>query len=201
MVLHSVSTRLSARRKLRSCSSSGIRRKRGRTFASTAFPSRKALPSSEIHVPAFTTILIILSANTVRSSSVFRREDSYSWYPSPSGRNLFGSSMFEGSTPRNVTSMKKTPDKRSRLSAKQATTPGRGRGPLPSDELRPHYDLDYSKSKPNRFAARFNQTAIVVVLDPDVADVFQSAEAVNTFLRSAISAMPVAEPRKRKRAS
>jgi len=72
---------------------------------------------------------------------------------------------------------------------------------LPGDELRQHYDFDYSKSKPNRFAARFNEAAIVVVLDPDVANVFQSAEAVNTFLRSAISAMPVAEPRKRRRAS
>lgn len=110
--------------------------------------------------------------------------------------------MFEESTPRNVTNMKKTPSKRSQPSAKQVTSPrNRGRGQLPGDELRPHYDFDYSKSKPNRFAACFNEAAIVVVLDPDVANVFQSAEAVNTFLRSAISAMPVAEPRKRRRAS
>jgi hypothetical protein len=57
------------------------------------------------------------------------------------------------------------------------------------DELRPHYDLDYSRSRPNRFAERFAEGTVAVVLDPDVAMVFQSSEAVNAFLRSAISAM------------
>jgi len=70
----------------------------------------------------------------------------------------------------------------------------------PNDDLQPHYDFDYSKSKPNRFAVRFAEGAIAVVLDPDVATVFHSAEAVNSFLRSAIAAMPAME-RKRKRAS
>jgi hypothetical protein len=56
--------------------------------------------------------------------------------------------------------------------------------------LRPHYDFDYSHAKPNRFAARFGEGAVVVVLEPDVANVFHSSEAVNKFLRSAIAAMP-----------
>jgi hypothetical protein len=56
--------------------------------------------------------------------------------------------------------------------------------------LRPHYDFDYSHAKPNRFAARFDENAVVVVLEPDVANVFHSSEAVNKFLRSAIAAMP-----------
>jgi hypothetical protein len=34
---------------------------------------------------------------------------------------------------------------------------------------------------------------VAVVLDPDVASVFQSSESVNTLLRSVISALP--EPR------
>ena len=67
--------------------------------------------------------------------------------------------------------------------------------------MQSHYDFDYSKSKPNRFASRFAQGTIAVVLDPDVASVFQSSEAVNTFLRSAIEAMPASESSKRKRAS
>ena len=69
-----------------------------------------------------------------------------------------------------------------------------------SDDMRSHYDFDYAKSRPNRFAERLAKSAVVVVLDPDVANVFQSAEAVNKFLRSAISAMPHSEPSK-KRAS
>ena len=70
------------------------------------------------------------------------------------------------------------------------------------DDLLPHYDFDYSKGRPNRFAERLAGDVIAVVLDPDVAAVFQSSEAVNTFLRSAIAAMPSAADRgKKKRAS
>jgi hypothetical protein len=67
--------------------------------------------------------------------------------------------------------------------------------------MRPHYDFDYSKSSPNRFADRFAEGAVAVVLDADVATVFQSSEAVNAFLRSAISAMPPVEARRRNRSS
>ena len=59
-----------------------------------------------------------------------------------------------------------------------------------TDELRDEYDFEYAKSKPNRFAAEFKRGSIAVILDPDVAEVFGSAEAVNTFLRSVISALP-----------
>jgi hypothetical protein len=67
------------------------------------------------------------------------------------------------------------------------------------DELRPHYDLDYSKSRPNRFASKFAEGSVAVLLDADVAAVFHSSEAVNSFLRSAIAAMPQEQlPRKRR---
>ena len=56
--------------------------------------------------------------------------------------------------------------------------------------MREEYRFDYSKAKPNRFAARMSAGAIAVVLDPDVAAVFQSADAVNSLLRSVISALP-----------
>jgi len=53
------------------------------------------------------------------------------------------------------------------------------------------YDLDHSSAQPNRFADRLPQGRVVgVVLDPDVAAIFDSSESVNRFLRSAIEAMP-----------
>jgi hypothetical protein len=58
------------------------------------------------------------------------------------------------------------------------------------ETLRPEYRFDYNKSKPNRFAAKMSQGSVAVVLEPDVAKVFKSSEAVNALLRSIISAMP-----------
>ena len=58
------------------------------------------------------------------------------------------------------------------------------------DALRSEYRFDYSKSKPNRFAAKMSEGTVAVILEPDVAAVFKSSEAVNALLRSIISAMP-----------
>lgn len=55
------------------------------------------------------------------------------------------------------------------------------------DDLLPHYDFDYSKAKPNRFAERMKEDSLVVVLDPDVAAVFKTSEAVNAALRALIA--------------
>lgn len=66
-----------------------------------------------------------------------------------------------------------------------------------NDDLQPHYDFDYSKAKPNRFAARIDQESVMVVLDPDVAAVFSTAESVNETLRAlagVLKNLPVAEP-------
>ena len=52
-----------------------------------------------------------------------------------------------------------------------------------NDELLPEYDLDYSKSKPNRFAEKYQQTQKTVVLESDVAEDFPSSESVNEALR------------------
>ena len=40
------------------------------------------------------------------------------------------------------------------------------------DNLLPEYKIDYSKARPNRFAARFAKESVAVVLDPDVSKVF-----------------------------
>jgi hypothetical protein len=59
-----------------------------------------------------------------------------------------------------------------------------------TDDLRDEYRFDYRKATPNRFAAAMSEGTVAVVLERDVAAVFTSSEAVNSFLRSAISAMP-----------
>ena len=60
----------------------------------------------------------------------------------------------------------------------------------PADELLPEYRFDYSKARPNRFAAHFKRGSRAVVLDPDVAAVFSTPESVNAVLRALIETMP-----------
>ncbi len=58
------------------------------------------------------------------------------------------------------------------------------------DELRSEYCFDYSKGRSNRFAGRNRGERLVVVLDPDVAEVFKTSESVNKILRAIITTMP-----------
>ena len=51
------------------------------------------------------------------------------------------------------------------------------------------YQLEWSKAKPNPYAARLKDT-VAVVLVPDVAEVFSTSESVNTLLRNVIAAVP-----------
>lgn len=50
-------------------------------------------------------------------------------------------------------------------------------------EMKEEYRFDYSKSKPNRFAEKYNEMQRTVLLDPDVAEDFPSSESVNEALR------------------
>ncbi len=59
-----------------------------------------------------------------------------------------------------------------------------------ADELLPEYDLDYSKARPNRFAVSTSKASVTIALDPDVAEVFTTSEAVNTALRHLLAAIP-----------
>ncbi len=59
-----------------------------------------------------------------------------------------------------------------------------------SETLRPEYRFDYTKARPNRFAGRGVSKSVVVLLDPDVAKVFKSAESVNSVLRAILAAVP-----------
>ncbi len=58
-----------------------------------------------------------------------------------------------------------------------------------TDEMRPEYD--FSNSQPNRFAKQFKSEGggVLVLLAPDVAEVFDSSKKVNTFLRATLSAV------------
>jgi hypothetical protein len=58
------------------------------------------------------------------------------------------------------------------------------------EEMLPEYDFDYKKARPNRFAGRISKERVVVLLDPEVSEVFTTPESVNTVLRALITAMP-----------
>jgi len=70
------------------------------------------------------------------------------------------------------------------------------------DEMKAHYDFDYGKAKPNRFAARLTQEYLMVVLDPDIAAIFPTSEAVNEALRvlaAAAKNLPSVKPKRQRK--
>ena len=63
-------------------------------------------------------------------------------------------------------------------------------GPIASNGMRAEYRFDYQKARPNRFAGRTDKDRLVVVLDPDVSEVFTTPESVNAVLRALLTTMP-----------
>ncbi|MCP4699513.1 MAG: hypothetical protein GY862_22095 [Gammaproteobacteria bacterium] len=59
-----------------------------------------------------------------------------------------------------------------------------------SQDMQSEYHLDYSKAKPNRFAAELPQAQLSITLDPDIAKIFTTSEAVNKALRTILAALP-----------
>jgi hypothetical protein len=57
---------------------------------------------------------------------------------------------------------------------------------LPAEML-PEYDFDYTQAKPNRFAPK---PPVTVTLDPEVAKIFTTSEAVNQALKAVLAAIP-----------
>lgn len=70
------------------------------------------------------------------------------------------------------------------------TTAKSERGPTSSDELLPEYHFDYQVARPNRFAGQIDKSQVVVMLDPDISEVFTTSESVNAVLRALITTMP-----------
>lgn len=73
-------------------------------------------------------------------------------------------------------------------------------GATSSDDLLPEYRFDYTKARPNRFAERASGGGLLVLLDPDVSEVFGTPESVNAVLRALIASMPDARKHERNRA-
>ena len=59
-----------------------------------------------------------------------------------------------------------------------------------SDDLRPEYKFDYRKAKPNRFAAKLKKGGRMVLLDPEIAEVFRDSKEVNAVLKALLKTMP-----------
>jgi len=60
--------------------------------------------------------------------------------------------------------------------------------------MRKEYRFDHRRAKPNRFGQEMSKGVVAVILEPDVAAVFKSSEAVNALLRSVIAALPQPKP-------
>ena len=63
-------------------------------------------------------------------------------------------------------------------------------------DMLPEINFDYGKARPNRFAGRISEERVVVLLDPDVSQVFTTAESVNKVLRALVKSMPASRKRK-----
>jgi hypothetical protein len=68
-----------------------------------------------------------------------------------------------------------------------------------SPDMLAEYDFDHRKAKPNRFAGRISKERVVVVLDPEVSQVFTTPDSVNTLLRALITALPESPKRDARR--
>lgn len=58
------------------------------------------------------------------------------------------------------------------------------------EDMQPEYHFDYTQAKPNRFAQKPADGSLVVVLEPDIAQVFSTPDAVKRVLRALIATMP-----------
>ena len=58
------------------------------------------------------------------------------------------------------------------------------------DDMLPEYNLDFSKSRPNKYAAILREQEHLVKLEPEVYKVFNNSEKVNNALKAIINAIP-----------
>jgi len=67
-------------------------------------------------------------------------------------------------------------------------------GPVEKDEILPEYD--FTDPRPNKYAALYAAGSMVVVLEPDVAEVFPNAGEVNEALRALAGIIHKHRPRR-----
>lgn len=58
------------------------------------------------------------------------------------------------------------------------------------DDMKPEYELDYRKAKSNRFFGQTSENRLVVLLDPDISEIFATPDSVNKVLRALVNNMP-----------
>jgi len=61
------------------------------------------------------------------------------------------------------------------------------------DDLLPEYRFDYTRARPNRFVKGIAVGSLVVVLEPELAQVFKTSEQVKAILRAIADTMPQVE--------
>jgi len=61
------------------------------------------------------------------------------------------------------------------------------------DDMLPEYRFDYRKARPNRFMPEVVEGSLIVVLEPEIARVFRTQEAVKTILRAIAETLPAAQ--------
>ncbi len=61
------------------------------------------------------------------------------------------------------------------------------------DDMLAEYHFDYSTARPNRFASDIAVGSLVVVLEPELAQVFKTSEQVKAILRAIADTMPQLE--------
>ena len=61
-------------------------------------------------------------------------------------------------------------------------------------EMRREYKFDYRKAPPNRFASAAAQEPLIVMVDPDVAEVFRTPESVKSCVASTDCCLTEAAP-------
>src|SRR5438046_177346 len=114
--------------------------------------------------------------NCAKSSLDTPTRADFFWFHLPSEATGFASLARVALRNRSAKTMKKVPSaKRKKKGA---------------DDLEPEYRFDYRKARPNRFAANFKPGSCLVLLDPDVAEVFTTPESVNAVLRALLETMP-----------
>ena len=66
-------------------------------------------------------------------------------------------------------------------------------------DMREEYSFDYQRARPNRFVGQIDESQVVVVLDPDVSEVFTTPSRLTWSLRALITTMPSRPQSKAKR--
>lgn len=62
-----------------------------------------------------------------------------------------------------------------------------------NEDMLPEYHFDYSKARPNRFVEGVAEGSLIVVLEPELAQVYKTPERVKAILEAIAQAMSAQE--------